>query len=163
MAIGFSTLHLGNGQVVSEIRAEQDGDRRVVAAVAVIVLLMLVVAGIVAVAATAYRDTGAGGEQAAEVPPAPSTQPAGEEPPAPSNQPGNTAAGANVFADNCSGCHGTDGHGGNGGPDLAGADNLQAVITQVTNGGGGMPPFSGTLTDKEIRDVAAFVTQRVAT
>jgi mono/diheme cytochrome c family protein len=38
---------------------------------------------------------------------------------------------------------------------------LQAVITQVTNGGG-MPAFSGTLTDQQIRDVAAFVTQRVA-
>ncbi len=87
---------------------------------------------------------------------------AGEQPPAPSNSAGNATAGAPVFSDNCSGCHGTDGHGGNGGPDLSGVTNVQAVITQVTNGGGGMPAFSGTLTDQQIRDVAAFVTQRVA-
>ena len=93
--------------------------------------------------------TGAGGGHAGE---APKTPPKG----------GNAAAGANVFADNCSGCHGTTGQGGNGGPDITGADNLQAVIAQVTNGGGGMPAFRGTLTDQEIRNVAAFVTQRIA-
>jgi quinohemoprotein ethanol dehydrogenase len=86
----------------------------------------------------------------------------GQAPPAPTNQGGNAAAGAQVFDDNCSGCHGADGRGGNGGPDLAGADNLQDVIAQVTNGGGGMPPFRGTLTDQQIRDVAAFVTKRIA-
>ncbi len=36
---------------------------------------------------------------------------------------------------------------------------LDAVIAQVTNGGGGMPPFSGQLTEQQIRDVAAFVVQ----
>lgn len=146
---------------MTEARAEQEGDRRVAAVVAAIVLLVLVVAGIVAAAAMAYHDDGKLG---------PATAPGGvagggdaeEAPPAPSNQAGNAAAGASVFADNCSGCHGTDGHGGNVGPDLAGVDNRQAVIAQVTNGGGGMPAFRGTVTGKEIRDVAAFVTNRVA-
>jgi hypothetical protein len=31
----------------------------------------------------------------------------------------------------------------------------------VTNGGGGMPAFKDNLTQKQIRDVAAYVTQRV--
>jgi mono/diheme cytochrome c family protein len=30
----------------------------------------------------------------------------------------------------------------------------------VTNGGGGMPPFSGQLSEQQIRDVAAFVATR---
>ena len=55
MPIRLRTLGVGNDQLVSEMRAEQDGDRRVAAAVAAIVLLMLVVAAIVAAAAMAYR------------------------------------------------------------------------------------------------------------
>ena len=31
------------------------------------------------------------------------------------------------------------------------------VLTQVTNGGGVMPPFKGTLTEQQIADVAAYV------
>ena len=48
-------------QLVNGTRSEQEGDRRVVAAVAALVLLLLIVAGIVAVAAMAYRDDGKGG------------------------------------------------------------------------------------------------------
>ena len=36
------------------------------------------------------------------------------------------------------------------------------MIDQVTNGGNGMPPVKGTLTPKQIQDVAAFVTQKIA-
>lgn len=36
------------------------------------------------------------------------------------------------------------------------------MIDQVTNGGNGMPPFKGTLTPKQIQDVSAFVTQKIA-
>jgi alcohol dehydrogenase (cytochrome c) len=75
---------------------------------------------------------------------------------------GDPAAGKQVFAGNCSTCHGLAGTGGNGGPNLKSipaAKNLQKVIAQVTNGGGGMPPFKGTLTQKQIRDVAAYVTK----
>ena len=39
---------------------------------------------------------------------------------------------------------------------------MQRVIAQVTNGGGGMSPFKGTLTDQQIRVVAAYVTAKVA-
>ena len=62
---------------------------------------------------------------------------------------GNAAAGKTVFADNCVSCHGALGLGGNGGPDLTGipsAKNYNTVVTQVQNGGGGMPAFKGQLT-----------------
>jgi mono/diheme cytochrome c family protein len=70
-----------------------------------------------------------------------------------------------VFANNCAACHGDLGQGGNGGPDLQnrpGAANLANVIKQVTNGGGGMPPFKGKLSSAEIKAVANYVTTRIA-
>jgi glucose dehydrogenase len=76
------------------------------------------------------------------------------------NSAGDASAGKQVFADNCVPCHGATGHGGNGGPDLTSipsAKNLQTVVGQVTNGGGGMPAFKGTLSNKQISDVATYV------
>jgi quinohemoprotein ethanol dehydrogenase len=78
----------------------------------------------------------------------------------PTTQKGDPVAGKAVFSGNCSTCHGASGHGGNGGPDLTSipsAKSLTRVLAQVTNGGNGMPPFKGTLTQKQINDVAAFV------
>jgi alcohol dehydrogenase (cytochrome c) len=89
---------------------------------------------------------------------------AGEAPNEPTNQTGDAAAGQMVFQDNCSTCHGSNGQGGNGGPDLTAipsAKQLQRVIAQVTNGGGGMPAFKGALTAQQIADVAAYVVQQI--
>jgi cytochrome c553 len=77
---------------------------------------------------------------------------------------GDPAAGATVFAENCAACHGEDGHGGAGGPDLTTmplAQTEAGAVEQVTNGGGGMPPFGGQLSEEEISDVAAFVVHDV--
>ena len=77
---------------------------------------------------------------------------------------GDAAAGKTVFSDNCAGCHGVDGTGGNGGPDLTtipSAKDAAAVTKQVENGGGGMPAFKGTLTQQQIKDVTAYVTQEI--
>jgi alcohol dehydrogenase (cytochrome c) len=78
---------------------------------------------------------------------------------------GDATAGARLFAaKGCATCHGQTGHGGNGGPDLTkipSAKNLQVVIGQVTNGGGGMPAFKGQLTDQQIKDVATYVTTKI--
>jgi alcohol dehydrogenase (cytochrome c) len=74
---------------------------------------------------------------------------------------GDPAAGKTVYANNCVSCHGADGHGGNGGPDLTtipSAKNVSRVVSQVTNGGGGMPAFKGQLTQKQIADVAQKIT-----
>jgi quinohemoprotein ethanol dehydrogenase len=89
------------------------------------------------------------------------TEHAGEEP-APPQPPAAPSAtrGQAIFSQNCSGCHGADGGGGNGGPSLRGTGvTTQQAVTQIRNGGGGMPAFAGTLTAAEIRDVAAYVVQ----
>jgi quinohemoprotein ethanol dehydrogenase len=77
---------------------------------------------------------------------------------------GDATAGKQVFADNCSTCHGAEGKGGNGGPDLsaiADAKDLTKVVTQVTKGGGGMPAFNGQLNAQQIADVSTFVVQTI--
>lgn len=77
---------------------------------------------------------------------------------------GNPEAGATVFAENCAVCHGSDGHGGGGGPDLRTmpkAQSEEGAIEQVTDGGGGMPPFGGVLSEEEIKNVASYVVQDV--
>lgn len=77
---------------------------------------------------------------------------------------GDPAAGETIFAENCAVCHGEDGHGGAGGPDLRTmplAQTEEGAIQQVTNGGGGMPPFGEQLSEEEISDVAAFVVQEI--
>jgi len=77
---------------------------------------------------------------------------------------GDAEAGAVVFSENCSTCHGATGHGGNGGPDLTTmplAQTEEGAIQQVTNGGGGMPPFAGTLSEEEIENVAAYVVHEI--
>ena len=81
-----------------------------------------------------------------------------------STEGGDAAAGATVFAENCSVCHGANGKGGNGGPDLtsiADAKVFAKVVKQVANGGGGMPAFKGQLNDAQIDDVSAYVTERI--
>jgi cytochrome c551 len=77
---------------------------------------------------------------------------------------GDPATGTTVFAENCAGCHGEDGLGGPGGPDLTTmplAQTEEGTVEQVTNGGGGMPAFGEELSEEEISDVAAFVVQGV--
>jgi mono/diheme cytochrome c family protein len=77
---------------------------------------------------------------------------------------GNAELGAAVFGENCSTCHGATGLGGNGGPDLTTmplAQTEEGTIEQVTNGGGGMPPFGGVLSEEEIENVAAYVVQEI--
>lgn len=77
---------------------------------------------------------------------------------------GDPAAGATVFSTNCAACHGETGHGGAGGPDLTTmplAQTEEGAIQQVTNGGGGMPPFGATLSEEEIENVAAYVAKEI--
>ena len=74
------------------------------------------------------------------------------------------AAGESVWADNCAVCHGALGTGGNGGPDLTQIPDAKIrakVVAQVRNGGGGMPAFQGQLSDKQINDVSAYVTDTI--
>ncbi len=73
---------------------------------------------------------------------------------------GDAAAGEPLFAENCGSCHTLEEAQttGNVGPNLDESTlDHDAVVQQVTNGGGGMPPFQGQLSEEEIRNVAAFV------
>ncbi len=73
---------------------------------------------------------------------------------------GDAAAGEAVFAANCGSCHTLEEAGTTGtvGPNLDESMlELEAVVQQVTNGGGAMPPFGGQLSEEEIANVAAFV------
>jgi cbb3-type cytochrome c oxidase subunit III len=68
--------------------------------------------------------------------------------------------GKGIFKTNCGSCHtlADAGTSGTVGPNL---DNLKpdlaAITKQVTNGGGGMPAFGGTLTPDQIKLVAKYV------
>jgi mono/diheme cytochrome c family protein len=76
---------------------------------------------------------------------------------------GDPANGKTVYASaGCGGCHtfSAAGSTGTAGPNLDESDiDFDGAVQQVTNGGGGMPPFGDRLSDQEIADVAAFVTQ----
>ena len=81
------------------------------------------------------------------------TTPAGE---------GDPAAGKEVFlgAPACGGCHTLADAGATGavGPNLDEAQpSAELVVDRVTNGQGGMPSFSSTLSEQQIADVAAYV------
>jgi cytochrome c551 len=73
---------------------------------------------------------------------------------------GDAAAGEVVFTQNCGSCHTLEEAGTTGtvGPNLDESTlDADAVVTQVEDGGGGMPAFSGQLSEEEIANVAAFV------
>jgi mono/diheme cytochrome c family protein len=76
---------------------------------------------------------------------------------------GDPAAGKSVFASaGCAGCHTLKDANATGtvGPNLDQAKPpLALVIDRVTNGKGVMPSFSGSLSTKQIADVAAYVVQ----
>ena len=75
---------------------------------------------------------------------------------------GDPAAGKEVFLGSaaCGGCHTLSDAGATGavGPNLDESQPSEAlVVDRVTNGQGGMPSFSSTLSEQQIADVAAYV------
>ena len=73
---------------------------------------------------------------------------------------GGATDGPGIFKTNCGSCHTLAAAGTHGtvGPNLDQLKPSLALVThQVTNGGGGMPPFGGTLTAAQIQLVAKYV------
>jgi mono/diheme cytochrome c family protein len=72
-------------------------------------------------------------------------------------------AATDIAAAGCTTCHNFGAAGANGpGPSLAKgppklADDVNAIEQQITNGGGGMPPFKGVLTDTQITAIAEWL------
>ena len=63
----------------------------------------------------------------------------------------------------CSSCHGPKGEGGHdGAPSLRAARNAALVMQTVSEGRREMPSFGSLLTAEQIRDVAGYVSQRLA-
>lgn len=89
----------------------------------------------------------------AEPPPAP---PIAAEPPPDVNQ------GRGIYLNTCSFCHGEDGRGGHGGgPTLANMTRASDVELMVAQGRNNMPGLGGALTEEQIRNVAAYVMERL--
>ena len=76
---------------------------------------------------------------------------------------GDASNGAKVFASaGCGGCHTLEAAGSSGtvGPNLDQAQpDASLVIQRVTNGQGAMPSFADSLSEQEIADVAAYVSE----
>jgi mono/diheme cytochrome c family protein len=74
---------------------------------------------------------------------------------------GDPAAGKEVFASaGCGSCHTLSDAGATGtvGPNLDESSvDFAAAQDQIANGGGGMQAYSGTLSEEEIANVAAYV------
>jgi cytochrome c6 len=93
--------------------------------------------------------------------PTPQTTPSGTN--GTSAAQGDAAAGKPVFASaGCATCHTLKAAGSHGmiGPNLDQLKPSEATVEhQVENGGGAMPAFKGQLSQKQIADVSAFVSQ----
>jgi mono/diheme cytochrome c family protein len=128
------------------------------------VTVLFFVAMIAAVLVLAREPEEEGGHEAGPAETQAETQAETETQPGTQTEPaaeGDAAAGMSVFASaGCGSCHTLEAAGSSGtiGPNL---DDLapahEAIVEQVTNGGGGMPAFSGQLSETQIQDVAAFV------
>ena len=76
---------------------------------------------------------------------------------------GAASEGEEIFASaGCGGCHtySPAGSSGSVGPNLDDSSvTFEQAVEQITNGGGGMPPFEGDLTAEQIDAVARYVTE----
>ena len=83
---------------------------------------------------------------------------------APAGAKGDPVAGKVVFESaGCTSCHTLADAGAKGtvGPNLDEVKpSYDLVVERVTNGKGVMPPFSGQLSEKQIQDVAAYVSEK---
>ena len=90
---------------------------------------------------------------------------AGEDPqcaPPPAPGGGGETDGEAIFAANCVSCHTLAAAGSSGtvGPNLDDSQpSLELAVDRVTNGQGGMPSFSGQLSEEQIQAVAEYVVQ----
>jgi alcohol dehydrogenase (cytochrome c) len=74
----------------------------------------------------------------------------------------NLVRGRELYEQACVICHGSDGKGGHGvGAPLVDIRDLAATMRTITAGRNTMPPFSSSFTAEQIRDVSAYVVERL--
>jgi mono/diheme cytochrome c family protein len=100
----------------------------------------------------------------ASVPAPAGDAPAGDAPAgAIRDAPPDLASGERLYEQACVICHGIDGKGGHGGgAPLGKFEDVAAAVRIVTAGRNAMPGFGATLTLKQIRDVSAYVVERLS-
>jgi mono/diheme cytochrome c family protein len=106
-----------------------------------------------------------GASQAQQIVPAP----ASPQPSAGARAPQAAAAAnldnrARLYNDACVACHGVEGEGGEGGGAVLKATGLTSdvVVGVMSDGRNRMPSFRDSYTDQELRDVAAYVAERLS-
>jgi quinohemoprotein ethanol dehydrogenase len=73
------------------------------------------------------------------------------------------AAGEQVYLSACTACHGNDGRGGHGGGmDLINASSFNLVTTVVSQGRNNMPAMGSVFTPEQLRDLAGYVSRKIA-
>jgi quinohemoprotein ethanol dehydrogenase len=102
-------------------------------------------------------------QTAAPPPPAGVAAAAAPANPAPAAAPVSVERGQALYKQACVVCHAPDGKGNHGaGVPLVALKDLEATIRTVTAGRDEMPPFGGTFTPDQIRDISAYVIQVLA-
>ena len=85
------------------------------------------------------------------------------EAPAPAAPVANIENGAQLYRETCLPCHGPDGGGGEGGgAPLTSALTREVVFATMTEGRNTMPAFGELYSTQQMRDIAAFVVERLA-
>jgi mono/diheme cytochrome c family protein len=75
---------------------------------------------------------------------------------------GDPAAGQEIYSETCEMCHGADGKGGRGGGvPFSDALSAEDIVQTATAGRNAMPAFETIYSDKELHDVAAYITQKL--
>lgn len=149
----FIAFALVSAMYVPRVRPDFPGDRL---GLFVLVSVLLFVA-----MATAVVTTAGGEEHGAES----AVEETGEDETTAETEgeSGDAAAGQAVFASaGCGGCHVLEdaGTSGNVGPNLDESQpSAELVVERVTEGMGAMPSFADELSEQQIRDVAAYVSE----
>ncbi|MBA2461059.1 MAG: c-type cytochrome [Actinobacteria bacterium] len=132
-----------------------------------VLLFVALIAAVVFFAKESEEGEHPGGEAAAtQSETGSATETSGQAEEEPAGGGGDAAAGEAVFASSgCGGCHTLEAAGATGtvGPNLDESQpELDLVVERVTDGKGVMPSFGGDLSDEEIQNVAAYVSESTA-
>lgn len=169
VALLFIVFAILTAIVIPRSRPDFPGDRLPQFMLGALVLFVAMIAAVVVFAKEGGgEESAAGGESVPVETQPPATAPAtgstaGSTETAGGGAAGDPAKGEPIFASaGCSGCHTLAAANANGsvGPNLDDAKpSFDKVVERVTGGKGVMPSFKGQLTDEQIHDVAAFVSE----